>query len=79
MARKVFVEVCADFQQDGRIMPRSLVWEDGKRYEIDRIIDICPAPSLKAGGQGLRYTCEVKGTPTYMFFESGRWFVESKM
>ena len=36
---------------------RVITWEDGKRYEIDWVIDIRQAPAMKAGGQeiGIRY------------------------
>ena len=79
---KVYVEVNVDHFPDGRVMPRSFVWEDGKRYGIDRIVDICRAASLKAGGAGLRYTVVVGSRKTFMFLEEDhgvdRWFMERK-
>jgi len=50
--KKVFVAVSAEFTTDGQVMPRSFTWEDGMRYEIDRILDIRPGSSLKVGGIG---------------------------
>ena len=77
---KVYVEVNVDYLQDGTILPRSFVWEDGNRYEIDKIIDVRPAASLKAGGAGLRYTVCVDRRETFMFLEEDkgrvRWFLE---
>ena len=52
---KVYVAVRADFRDDGVMFPREITWEDGRRYEIDRVTDIRQAPSLKAGGQGEYY------------------------
>ena len=84
---KVYVAVNVDFTTDGRMLPRSLVWEDGSRFEIDRVKDIRPAHAEKAGGQGDRYTIFVKGQESYLFFEHhpeyghkdvGRWFVERR-
>ena len=79
---KVYVEVNADFLSDGRILPRSFIWEDGRRFEIDKVIDVCRAASLKAGGVGLRYTVRVKNKETYIFLEEDhgvdRWFMERK-
>lgn len=79
---KVYVGVNADFFSDGRILPRSFVWDDGNCYKIDRIIDVRRAASLKAGGAGLRYTVRVKNREAYMFLEecsgTGRWFMERK-
>ena len=52
---KVYVAVKADFAADGTMFPRIITWEDGEKYEIDRVSDIRQAPVLKAGGQGDRY------------------------
>ena len=84
---KVYVAVKADFNKDGIMLPRELTWEDGTRYEIDRVLDIRQAAALKAGGQGDRYTVRIKGKQSYLFFERstnqtgnqlGRWFVERR-
>lgn len=34
---KVYVEVFARFDKDGSMMPVAFVWEDGQKYQIDRI------------------------------------------
>ncbi len=78
MARKVFVEVTAKFDTAGRITPLSLVWEDGTIYEIDRVLDVRQAASLKAGGMGIRYTVRILGKQSYLYYEQPRWFVEGK-
>lgn len=84
---KVYVAVKADFRDDGVMLPREITWEDGKRYSIDRVVDIRQAAARKAGGQGDRYTVVIDGKRTYLFFERsaditgnsiGRWFVERK-
>lgn len=50
MRSKIFVEVTARFDTDGSLTPLDLVWEDGRRYPIDRVLDVRRAASLKAGG-----------------------------
>ena len=79
---KVYVEVNADHLPNGNIFPRSFVWEDGTRYEIDSIISVCSAASLKAGGVGLRYTIRVQSRERFIFLEEEnritRWFMERK-
>lgn len=86
--RKVYVNVKVEFRDDGMMCPREITWEDGTRYEIDRVIDIRQAPAMKAGGQGDRYTVQVRGQRSYLFFERstsqtgsylGRWFVERRI
>ena len=82
---KVYVQVKVDFREDGVMLPRRIVWEDGREYEIDRVTDIRQAAAMRAGGQGDRYTVVIKGQRRYLFFEkstealrkqAGRWFVE---
>ena len=84
---KVYVQVNADFGTDGRMFPRSLVWEDGTRYDIDKVLACKPAAAMRAGGQGERFTIQVNGRESYLFFERGtemsgpnlgKWFVERK-
>ena len=80
-----YVQVTVDFTPEGQMVPRFLIWEDGRRYEIDRIKDVHAAPALKAGGQGDRYTIMIAGQERFLFFEHsidydnekiGKWFVE---
>jgi len=75
---KVFVAVNADYTTEGEILPLSFVWEDGKRYTIDRILDVRRAASLKAGGAGMRYTCRVGKRQAYLYLEDDRWFMERR-
>lgn len=74
---KVFITVTAEFDADGIIRPIRLAWMDGRKYEIDRILDVRQAASLKGGGQGLRYTCRICGKEVYLFCDEGKWFVET--
>ena len=76
---KVYVGVDAYFSADGKLRPTCIVWEDGKRYPIDRIRKCQRASSLKAGGAGIRYTVVIGGKDRYLFYEENyRWFVEAK-
>ena len=84
---KVYVDVDATFKRDGIMIPRSLVWEDGTRYVIDKVRSVRQAAAMRAGGQGDRYEIYINGRQSYLFFERsadlsghviGRWFVERK-
>ena len=70
-----YVEVIAHFDTDGNILPKKIKSE-GEWYEVDRVMDIRPAASLKSGGAGIRYACTVNGRPSYLFLEETRWFAE---
>ena len=42
MARKVYVDVLAVWKKEGGIVPRAVKWEDGTRYQVDRVIEVRP-------------------------------------
>ena len=50
--------------------------EDGEKVLIDRVLDVRPAPALKAGGQGVRYVCRAEEKTVYLFLDRERWFLE---
>lgn len=84
---KVYVNVTASFDENGRVKPRSIVWEDGRKYVIEKVLDCKPAAAMRAGGQGERFTVRINGHESYLFFERstqvggdllGKWFVERR-
>lgn len=77
--RKTYVTINLKVFPDGRKRPMSLVWKDGVTYEIDRLLHITPAASLKVGGRGTRYTVMIEGKERYLFEDDGRWFVEERI
>lgn len=87
-ALKVYVEVFAVFDEEGRMLPRWITWEDGRRYRIDRVGEVKQAAAMRCGGQGDRFTVYIGGRPSYLYFERsarptgnrlGKWFVERKV
>ena len=74
---KINVGVNARHDIDGNIEPLSIIWKDGRSFEIDRILDVSRAASLKAGGVGIRYTCRVRNKQIYLYDEEGKWFMEA--
>ena len=56
MYRKVYVDVILKQDKTGTTRPLRIIWEDGRVYEIERLLYICRAASLKVGGCGMRYT-----------------------
>jgi hypothetical protein len=75
---KVYVAVNEDRLADGTIFPRWITWEDGRRYEIDRVLARQKVASLKGGGAGWRYAVRIEGRVTYLWLEEDRWFVERR-
>lgn len=76
-----YVGVKARTATDGRVTPLEIFWADGRRFAVDRVIEVCRAHSLRVGGCGIRYTIRVGTTETHLFYDEYRraWFVEAKV
>ena len=79
MIKKTYVEVDVKFDTDGNILPLKIIWDNGKEFLIDRVLDKKAAASMKAGGNGTRYTIRTNGKTTYLWYEEPSWFVEAKI
>lgn len=76
--RKVYVAVSADHESDGTCKPTVIRLANGKRYEIDKILQVSRSAS-EVGGRGIRYRIRIGQAETYLFDEqNGFWFVEAK-
>ena len=78
MARRAYVRVLVDVDEVGRMRPLKIYWEDGRSFDVDRLLDVRWASARDVGGQGMRYTCRVRGRQVYLFEDGGRWFVEAR-
>lgn len=82
---RIYVKVNTDFDSTGYMMPRSIIWSDGRIFKIDEIRDFRPAAALESNRSGDCYTVVIHGEEKHLFFEKtgelfaarvGRWFVE---
>lgn len=73
------MKVISQTDEEGNISPISVTWEDGRCYNIDKVIDVRRACAKKVGGTAMRYTVLIAGKQTYIFIDDGKWFVESKV
>lgn len=78
--KKQFVSVHCIHTKEAHIIPQIIVFDDLTKYQIDKVLDVRKAASLKVGGVGLRYTIKVCGKETFLFFDENekKWFVEAK-
>lgn len=77
MVRKVYVEVLAWHDRNGKSRPLRILWEDGTVYIVERVLNRSKNKSVKVGGGDTRYTIQINGKETFLFEEDGRWFVEA--
>lgn len=83
---KIYVTIIAQFDKYGNIKPLELIWEEGRKFAITQIHNVCRAASTKAGGTGYRYTVTIEGQKRNIWLEDivfkktigARWFVEKK-
>ena len=73
---KKFIDVDVNFNECGEVKPLRIKWEDGRVFEIDRVIDIRRASSRKSGGIGTRFTCMIRNKQVYLFQDENLWFIE---
>ncbi|MGI6092071.1 MAG: hypothetical protein GX348_09075 [Veillonellaceae bacterium] len=74
---KAYVQIIAKHDLNGYTQPLVLIWDDGRRFSIDRVLDVRMMASLKAGGQGIRYSCRICGKQVNLFCDEGKWFIET--
>lgn len=70
------ITVIARMQDDGKVIPLTILWNNEKSFEIDKILDIRKKASTKGGGKGLRYTCKILGQERFLWLDDNIWFVE---
>ena len=79
---KKYVPVIVRFDEDGKIRPLEIEYDNGQKFAIDKVLDVCRAACQSAGGVGDRYTVQILGQETYLWFEERgkekKWFVASK-
>lgn len=46
---KVYVSTAAEFSADGFLRPLWIIWKDGRRFDIDRVVHVERATSKESG------------------------------
>lgn len=73
---KKYVKVIALCDEEGHQTPLFIVWSNGHKYEIDKILETRQAAS-DVGGCGILYRCRINNKERNLFYEVNRWFIES--
>ena len=74
---KTYVNVMVEHRSDGVKTPKEIRFDDGRRFEIDKVTERRRAVATKVGGTGIRYTIYVRGHERKLFEDGGLWFVEA--
>ena len=85
-AGKRYVDVIMRVRDDGRVIPLSVCWDDGRTFRIDEVLgDPASNAAPSAAACTLRYTVRIGAHTTHLFLERDaedadaplRWFVPS--
>ncbi len=61
-------------REDGLLVPKTLIWKDGTRYEITKVL--FHAFSDDGEYEGNRYTVSFNGAERYLYLKEDHWFIQ---
>ena len=70
---KVFVQVDSKRLESGEILPVTISWQDGRIWNIDRVIHSCASPDGEY--EGIRYTVIIGSAEKYIYRAGHAWYV----
>ena len=71
---KVYVTVNCQCREDGNVTPLSVIWHDGRIWDITRVIH--SSKSVDGEYEGIRYTVLIGSAEKYIYQVGSRWYVE---
>ena len=71
--KKIYVQVDSKCLKNGETVPVSLSWEDGRFWNIDRVLHSCV--SLDGEYEGIRYTVMIGSAEKYIYRAGHAWYV----
>ena len=74
--QKKYVSVNADVDTDGVIRPLRIVWDDGRQWEVTKVLHTCIASHNEF--EGIRYTIKIGRAVKYLYREGQRWYVDPR-
>ncbi|MCR5149750.1 MAG: hypothetical protein K6B52_00815 [Clostridiales bacterium] len=75
--RKEYVDAYVFQTRDGVKSLRFIILPDGRKVEIDKVIDKKKAPLTRVGCTGVRYTVLINQREKYIYEDDTGWFVEA--
>lgn len=71
------IAVNCSVDTDGIMVPLKVRWQDGRVWEIQRVLHTCRSPDLSFSG--VRYTVLIEGAEKYLYRDDTRWYVDAPM
>ena len=78
MVSRIYVDMLVEHKASGEMLPRTLIWRDGRRFEIDEVLSFLFTSPAGTQEMFKSYLCRIKGHEREIHEDKGRWFVERK-
>lgn len=72
---KTYIDVECCCMEDGSVIPQKVIWNDGRKWKITRVVYSCA--SYNGEFEGIRYTVIIRGAEKYIYRIGSQWYVES--
>ena len=72
---KTIVKVETGLNANGLVVPVSITWHDGRKWQIARVIHSCA--SYIGEFEGIRYTVIIGSAEKYLYRLGSQWYVDS--
>ncbi len=67
--------VLAQFDAEGRLLPVSVTWENGRVYDIDRVLGVRVS---RASRDSRRYDVVIRAQQTCLYRTGDQWYMEAE-
>ncbi len=74
--RRQNVEVNADHDIEGNVVPQKITLKDGRVFHIEKVKGVAKVAILSQFATTTQYTVKIKGRETSLYEDGGKWFVE---
>lgn len=71
--KKELVTVEVESEPDGILIPKAILWKDGRRFEISRVLYYSDSPTGEY--EGIRYTVIIGSAEKYIYRVNHKWYV----
>ena len=78
-SKQIFVRVLADMNPERTILPKKVVWSDGREFDVQKITDIRRGLVEQIDELCMKYFCLINGKFRVLYLGNDmRWFVLTK-
>lgn len=74
---RTYIDLTVLHRKDGSMVPLIVHWPDGRQFEVDKLLDVRPAPTV-GGSSGKRYVCRIANKQVSLLRDNldGKWYIE---